>query len=116
MSQMRCPKCFVINESDKDGVFKRDCLGCHHLLPNPHAEEGEKGLIAGIIQAQIGTRQQSDIIEEHMKEYFQRFASYQDRFTYLEWYHIFLDFCDTIDKSRVRSAPPEDNTSVAIPE
>lgn len=51
-----------------------------------------------VIQGAIGTRGQSDAIEEHMKEYFKRWPNYKDRFTYLEWYHIFLDFYDKLIK------------------
>tara|TARA_R110000868_G_scaffold258484_1_gene516012 strand:+ start:95 stop:268 length:174 start_codon:yes stop_codon:yes gene_type:complete len=52
-------------------------------------------MINEIIQAQIGTPQQHDIIQEHMNEYFKRWPSYKDKFTQLEWYHIFLDFMDS---------------------
>jgi len=51
-----------------------------------------------MIQAQIGTALQSEIIANHMAEYFNRFPSYRGRFTDLEWYHIFLDFFDTIEQ------------------
>lgn len=55
-----------------------------------------KNVIDQIIQAQIGTHKQSSTIEDHMKEYFSRWSSYEDKFTSLEWYHIFLDFYDKI--------------------
>lgn len=53
-----------------------------------------------VIQAQIGSPEQSDLIEAHMKEYFTRWPSYQEKFTSLEWYHIFLDFYDKINAAK----------------
>lgn len=50
------------------------------------------GIKDKIIQAQIGTPDQSNAIEAHMKEYFTRWPNYKERFTSLEWYHIFLDY------------------------
>jgi len=61
--------------------------------------------ISRLVQAQIGTSQQSNLIEEHLKEYFTRFASYKDKFTYLEWYHIFLDFLDKVPSPKAGDTP-----------
>jgi hypothetical protein len=58
--------------------------------------EHQAKITAGIIQAQIGSPGVSDLIDKHIVEYFTRFKSYKDKFTYLEWYHIFLDFADKI--------------------
>jgi len=53
-------------------------------------------IVDRIVQAQMGTPEQSDLISAHMEEYFKRFPSYRDKFTDLEWYHIFLDFLDAL--------------------
>jgi hypothetical protein len=53
-------------------------------------------LINKIVQAQVGTIEQHDLITKHMEEYFKRWPSYKDRLTQLEWYHLFLDFHDKI--------------------
>ncbi len=50
-----------------------------------------------ILQAQVGTPQQVNLIEDHMEEFFKRFPSYEKKFTGLEWYMLFLDFTDKID-------------------
>lgn len=63
--------------------------------------------LAKIIEAQIGTPDQSNLIEDHIKEYFTRFPSYEGRFTYLEWYHIFLDFLDKIPTPSPKDQPRE---------
>jgi hypothetical protein len=51
-------------------------------------------IVARMVEAQCGSQEQHDIIQAHMDEYFKRWPSYKDKFTPLEWYHIFLDFYD----------------------
>jgi len=72
----------------------------------------ESEIIARIIQAQIGTPSDSDLITEHMKEYFQRWPKYYPLLSDLEWYHVFLDFLDKVNaasKLSQKAAPhPED--------
>lgn len=70
-------------------------------------EQQQSKIIAGIIQAQVGSPGVSDLIDKHIEEYFTRFKSYKDKFTYLEWYHIFLDFADKIP---ALSTPPASQT------
>lgn len=60
-------------------------------------------LVEAIVTASIGTRQQHDIIQEHMDDYFTRFPSYKDKLTSLEWYHLFLDFTNKLP------IPPQPN-------
>lgn len=63
---------------------------------SPTEQPGDKEIIEAITRAQFGTREQSDHIERHMAEYFTRWHTYKDKFTHLEWYHIFLDFYDSL--------------------
>lgn len=72
------------------------------MTPNKTTEQPiPSDAVARMIQAQIGTKEQSDLISSHMDEYFKRFSSYRSKFTDLEWYHIFLDFSD-----KLNSLPP----------
>ncbi len=50
-----------------------------------------------LVSAQIGTPAQGNLIERHMEDYFKRFPSQKSKLTNLEWYHLFLDFFDTIN-------------------
>lgn len=56
----------------------------------------EETIVNAIITAQIGTRQQHDVIQAHMTEYFKRWPNYKSKLNNLEWYHLFLDFYDVI--------------------
>jgi hypothetical protein len=56
----------------------------------------DEKIIAAVVQAQIGTNEQHDAIQGHMKEYFTRWPSYKKKFNDLEWYHIFLDFYESL--------------------
>lgn len=70
-------------------------------------ESGENRIIDAMFNAQFGSKEQCSAIEEHMKEYFQRWPSYKDRLNHLEWYHLFLDFSDFLEKRKSVSPPPQ---------
>lgn len=76
------------------------------MTPSKPETSKQSEIVSAIIQAQIGTPKQSDSISSHMEEYFKRFPSYRERFTGLEWYHIFMDFLDKIEDSTVMADRP----------
>jgi len=63
-------------------------------VPIEKPEPVNKEIIEAMTRAQFGTPSQISSIESHMQEYFTRWPNYKDKFTHLEWYHIFLDFSD----------------------
>jgi hypothetical protein len=83
-----------------DQTYGVHCSECAKS-PSTHHDE----IVAGIIQAQIGTRNQANLIEDHMKEYFTRWPGYESKFTNLEWYHIFLDFLDKVGAFMEKQSP-----------
>lgn len=86
--------------------------------PSPAAPEPERGeggfdrkIIDGMMRAQFGSPDISRLIDEHYKQYFSRYKSYQEKFTYLEWYHIFLDFADKLEEYYRPRPSPQPTTS-----
>ncbi|HEY4207999.1 MAG TPA: hypothetical protein VGM31_14345 [Puia sp.] len=67
---------------------------------SPVEEKGEDGLLTRMFQAQYGSREISKLIDEHIEEYFKIWHTYKDKLTYLEWYHLFLNFADKITESK----------------
>jgi len=57
----------------------------------------ENSIVDALVFASVGSREQSNLIEEFMKDYFERFPSYKDKLNHLEWYHLFLDFLDNLN-------------------
>lgn len=98
-----CTHCCDIN-SEKDG----HCLQCGkpiQLVGTPHEEvrvpfahlTREDRIAELAARASAGTQRQHDLIQVHMHEYFQRWPTFRDRLTPLEWYHLFLDFLEFIE-------------------
>lgn len=59
--------------------------------------EVPKDIVDRMFNAQFGGEEACNIIEAHMREYFERWPNYKDRLTHLEWYHLFLDFYEKIN-------------------
>jgi len=55
-----------------------------------------------VVTVSVGTKDESRLIEEHMKEYFTKWHTYEGRFTSLEWYHIFLDFLEKVQENMIK--------------
>lgn len=48
-----------------------------------------------LINRPVGTPEEQKLIDNHLKKLFEENPGYKPHFTYLEWYHMFLDFTIT---------------------
>lgn len=85
---------YLRGENEQCAFAPDNCKKCS--IHSPTEQPGDKEIIEAITRAQFGTREQSNHIERHMAEYFTRWHTYKYKFTHLEWYHIFLDFYDSL--------------------
>lgn len=62
-------------------------------------------IIEGMMRAQFGNRSDSEFVESFMKKYFEDWKSYKNRFTHLEWYHIFLECVEKFQEYQNKNKP-----------
>lgn len=59
----------------------------------------DREFLGSLIRAQFGSN--PEFIDEHMKDYFKRWPSYEKRLTSLERYHLFNDVIEAYEKYKL---------------
>jgi len=85
-------------EEQRSRVESDEIFYAYIHLPKERGVARQPDIAEMVIQAQIGTKSQAEFIESYKRDYFKRWPSYYPRLTDLEWYHLFLDAYDAIEK------------------